>query len=134
MHEVNYLAVLAAGIVPMVVGSLWYGPVFGKRWLELMETTEEEIAKGFNPLKTYGGSFLLALVTAWVLAQLLAGLGGGGAMVGVHVVLLLVVGIVVPIAHQSVAFEKRKTGLAMLSVGYNLTALLGQAFLLSVWS
>ncbi len=134
MHEVNYLAVLVAGLIPMVVGSLWYGPVFGKRWLALMETTEEEIAKGFNPLKTYGGSLLLSLVTAWVLAQLLAGVGAGGVLPAVHVVLLIVVGIVVPLAHQSVTFERRKTGLAALSVGYNLTALLGQAILLSVWT
>lgn len=133
MHDVNYLAVLVAGIVPMIVGSLWYGPLFSKRWLELMETTEEEIAAGFNPLKTYGVSFLLAVVTAWVLAQLLAGLEGGGAMAAVHVVLLLVIGIVVPVAHQSVAFEKRKTGLAVLNAGYNLVALLGQAILLALW-
>lgn len=134
MHDVNYLAVLVAGLIPMIVGALWYGPIFGKRWLELMETTEEEIAAGFNPLKTYGVSFLLALVTAWVLAQLLASLGGDAPMAAVHVVLLLVVGIVIPVAHQSVAFERRKAGLAVLNVGYNLVALLGQAVLLALWN
>ena len=133
MHDINYLAVLVAGIVPMMVGSLWYGPLFGKRWLELMETTQEEVASDFNPMKTYGISFLLALVTAWVLAQLLASLGGGGPLAAVHLVLLLVVGIVVVVAHQSVAFERRKPGLAALNVGYNLVALLGQAVLLSLW-
>ena len=54
MHEVNLLAVLVAGIVPMIVGFLWYGQLFGKRWLELMETTAEEIQKNFNPWKTHG--------------------------------------------------------------------------------
>ena len=83
MHEVNLLAVLAAGIVPMVVGALWYGPLFGKRWLELMETTAEEIQEGFNPLKTYGVSFLLALVTAFILAQLFAGMGGAERVVSI---------------------------------------------------
>ena len=101
MHEVNLLAVLVAGIVPMFVGALWYGPLFGKRWLQLMETTAEEIQeKGINPLKTYGVSFLLALVTAFILAQLFAGMGGaararrldrrqergrtGGCLLGAH--------------------------------------------------
>ena len=51
MYEVNLLAVLVAGIVPMIVGFLWYGPLFSKRWLALMETTEEEIRKNFNPLE-----------------------------------------------------------------------------------
>ena len=59
MHEVNLLAVLVAGIVPMIVGFLWYGQLFGKRWLELMETTAEEIQKNFNPWKTHGASFVL---------------------------------------------------------------------------
>ncbi len=76
MHEVNLLAVLVAGIVPMIVGFLWYGQLFGKRWLELMETTAEEIQKNFNPWKTHGASFVLALVTAFILAQLFAGMGG----------------------------------------------------------
>ena len=46
MHDVNLLAVLVAGIVPMIVGMLWYGPLFGNRWLTPMETTPEEIRAG----------------------------------------------------------------------------------------
>ncbi|MYK69168.1 MAG: DUF1761 domain-containing protein, partial [Gammaproteobacteria bacterium] len=110
MHDVNLIAVLVAGIVPMIVGMLWYGPLFGKRWLALMETTREEIQEGFNPMKTYGISFLLSLVTAFILAQLIAdiapgdvsslGGSGGSAMVGVHVGLMALVAFVLPVAHQ----------------------------------
>ena len=143
MHEVNLLAVLVAGVVPMVIGALWYGPVFGQRWMALMETTEEELREGFNPLKTYGVSFVLALVTAYVIAQLVAevspesvssiGGGGGAAMVGVHVALMALVAFVLPAAHQSVTFEGRKAGLAWLHIGYNGVALLGQAVVIALW-
>ena len=136
MHEVNLSAVLVAGIVPMVIGALWYGPIFGERWMALMETTEEELREGFNPLKTYGVSFVLALVTAYVIAQLVAELGpegGGSAMVGVHVALMALIAFVLPAAHQSVTFEKRKAGLAWLNVAYNGVALLGQAVVIAVW-
>lgn len=133
MHQVNLFAVLVAGIIPMIVGAIWYGPLFGKRWLALMETTEEEIARDFNPLKTYGVSFLLALFTAFVLAQLLSLLGDGGASFGVHITLLVVIGFILPLQYQSVAFEKRKPGLMGLSMGYNFVAILGQAVLLAVW-
>ncbi|MCE2454801.1 MAG: DUF1761 domain-containing protein [Gemmatimonadetes bacterium] len=132
MHEVNLLAVLVAGFVPMIVGMLWYGPLFGKRWLAMMETTAEEIQEGFNPLKTYGVSFLLALLTAYILAQLIED-SGGSALVGAHVGLLALVGFVLPVAHQSVAFEKRKAGLAWLNVAYNGVALVGQAVVVAVW-
>ncbi|MCY3763846.1 MAG: DUF1761 domain-containing protein [Gemmatimonadetes bacterium] len=145
MHEVNYLAVLIAGVVPMLVGAVWYGPLFGKRWLGYMETTEEEIRKDFNPFKTYGVSFLLALVTAFILAQLLAGMGGqqdisslqgngGRAMVGVHLGLMALIAFVLPVAYQSVAFEGRKAGLFWLNLGYNGVALLGQGVVIAAWS
>ncbi|MDE0183928.1 MAG: DUF1761 domain-containing protein [Candidatus Poribacteria bacterium] len=144
MQDFNYLAVLAAGIFPMIVGALWYGPLFGKRWLALMETTAEEIQEGFNPLKTYGGSFLLALITAFILAQLFAGLGdaarvvsaagkSGDAAAGVYLALLALIAFILPVGCQSVAFEKRKAGLFWLNLGYNAVALIGQAVIIAVW-
>ncbi|MCY4398909.1 MAG: DUF1761 domain-containing protein [Gemmatimonadetes bacterium] len=141
MHEVNLLAVLVAGVVPMIIGALWYGPIFGKRWMALMETTPEEIQEGFNALKTYGVSFVLALVTAFVLAQLVAEIapagastgGSGSAMVGVHVALMALIAFVLPVVNQSVAFEKRNAGLAWLNIGYNGVALIGQAVVIAMW-
>ncbi len=143
MHDVNLFAVLVAGVVPMVIGALWYGPVFGKRWMALMETTEEELREGFNPLKVHGVGFVLALVTAYVIAQLVAevspesvssmGGSGGSAMVGVHVALMALVAFVLPVSHQSVTFERRKAGLAWLNIGYNGVALLGQAVVIALW-
>lgn len=143
MHDVNLFAVLVAGIVPMVIGALWYGPIFGQRWMALMEKTEEELREGFNPLKTYGVSFVLALVTAFVIAQLVAevspesvssvGGGGGSAMVGVHVALMALIAFVLPVTHQSVTFEGRKAGLAWLNIGYNGVALVAQAVVIAVW-
>ena len=145
MHEVNLLAVLVAAIVPMIVGFLWYGPLFGKRWLALMETTAEEIQKNFNPLKTHGASFVLALVTAFILAQLFAGMGGpesvssmtgagGNAMVGLHLALMALFAFVLPVSYQTWAYEGRKAGLFWLNLGYNGVSLMGQAVVIAVWS
>ena len=135
MHDVNPFAVLVAGIVPMIVGMLWYGPLFGRRWLAMMEMTAEEVQEGFNPVRTYGVSFLLSLVTAYILAQLLADIapGGGSALVGAHVGLMALIAFVMPVAHQSVTFEKRRAGLAWLNVAYNGVALVGQAVVIASW-
>ncbi len=130
MHEVQFLPVLVAGFVPMVVGMLWYGPLFGKKWLELVEKTEEEIRRDFNPLKTHGVSFLLALLTAFILQQLLA--GADGALAGVHLALAATVGFLLPIGYQSFAYEGRKGALAAMNVSYNSFALIGQAVVLQL--
>ncbi len=133
MHDVNWLAVLVAGILPLVIGFLWYGPIFGKKWLSLMEMTAEEVQEDFNPLKTHGASFVLSLVTAYVLAQLLAVMDGSGAMIGVHVGLLVTIGFVLNVGYQGVAYEQRKPGIFCLSLGFNAVALIGQAVILAVW-
>lgn len=54
----------------MIIGALWYGPIFGKQWMALVGTTEENIrSTGQNELmKTYGISFVSALVMAFMLA------------------------------------------------------------------
>ena len=133
MHvpDLNYLAIIVAAIVPLFVGALWYGPLFGKRWLALMETTEEEIAKGFNPLKTYGGSSCSPSPRRSGLRC--CSTGSAVRSTAVHAALVATIAFVIPVTHQSVAFEKRKSGLAVLNVAYNFTALLGQAILLSLW-
>ncbi|MBI3341870.1 DUF1761 domain-containing protein, partial [Candidatus Curtissbacteria bacterium] len=34
--QINYMAVVAAAVVNMVLGFLWYGPLFGKPWMKMM--------------------------------------------------------------------------------------------------
>ncbi|MDO8488446.1 MAG: DUF1761 family protein [bacterium] len=36
MVPVNYLAILAAAVLSMVLGFLWFGPLFGQTWMKLM--------------------------------------------------------------------------------------------------
>ncbi len=44
--EVNYISVLLAGVVAMVVGFLWYSPmVLGKPWMKERGFTKESLKK-----------------------------------------------------------------------------------------
>lgn len=71
--NVNYLAVLAAAALSMALGFLWYSPaVLGKPWMKLKGYTSEALKaeqKKMGPL--YGLSFLVALVTAYVLTHIM---------------------------------------------------------------
>lgn len=71
--EVNYVAVLAAAVASMALGFLWYGPLFGKVWMKLKGYTHEGLKaeqKKMGPL--YGLSFMVALITAYVLTHVMA--------------------------------------------------------------
>lgn len=58
MNSINWLGVLLAAVVPFVTGFLWYGPIFGRKWMGLVGMTEEQ-AKQANMALTFGVSFVL---------------------------------------------------------------------------
>lgn len=70
----NYLAILVAAIAGMVVGFLWYGPVFGKIWIKLSGFTPEQMAaaQARGMKKEYLLSFLGLLITAGVLEKVIS--------------------------------------------------------------
>lgn len=66
--EVNYLSVLIASVVSMAVGFVWYTVLFGKPWIKLMGYTKASMEKEKENMgKTYTISFILTLVTAYML-------------------------------------------------------------------
>ncbi len=63
MIELNWLVIFSTALVPLAVGALWYGPLFGKAWMVEADMSEEKMA-GANMMKIYG----LALVFGMMLA------------------------------------------------------------------
>lgn len=66
----NWLGVIVATISAFVLGGIWYGPLFGKAWMEAFNITEEDMAKRNMP-KVFGLAFLLSLIAAFNLAMFL---------------------------------------------------------------
>ena len=60
---VNWLAVLVAAIVNMVVGFLWYGPLFSGLFLRLIGKCEEEIEGSPVGLGLLFSSYQLVVLT-----------------------------------------------------------------------
>lgn len=81
---VNWLAVIVGTVLSMVLGFLWYGPLFGKLWLKLIGKTEEEIeADPTVYIKTAVAAFITMLVLNMVVVAFgattfVAGLLAGG--------------------------------------------------------
>lgn len=60
----NFLIFLAAGLVPMVVGSIWYNPkVLGTAWMKAAEVSEEKM-KGANMAVLFGLAYLFSVLVA----------------------------------------------------------------------
>src|SRR5258706_15298975 len=87
MHNLNWLAILVAGISTVGVGFLWYSPLlFAKAWMREMgydpndKARMEEMKKTAGP--AYGGSFVASLLSAFTLALIHHGLRAEGLHTG----------------------------------------------------
>ncbi len=74
--SINYLAIVAGAVVSMVIGSIWYGPVFGKKWMEIngVDPNDKEYLKKMqkSAMPLYLVQFVLTLFQVLVLAHLVA--------------------------------------------------------------
>lgn len=61
--EINFLALFVAALSTLVVGSVWYGPLFGKVWMKENGFTEEELKQG-SMVKIFGLTFVFSLFFA----------------------------------------------------------------------
>lgn len=67
MEGLNWIAIVVAGLVPSVMGFLWYGPIMGKQWLASTGKTEEWYREQGNMPMIMGIAIVLAIVLAWTL-------------------------------------------------------------------
>lgn len=47
---INWIPIIVGALVPMVVGAIYYGPLFGKSWMESLGFTEDDLKKANMPL------------------------------------------------------------------------------------
>ena len=133
LFDVNWLAVLVATLIPMAVGFLWYGPLFGKQWLKLMEKTEDEVKENFSPFKAYGMSTIMAFFMSFVTANMINLLDDPGIVGAILLAVLLWQGYMAPLGYQSVAFEGKKASLFTMSMMYNLVTLTLMSIVFVLW-
>lgn len=63
----NFLIVLAAALVPLVIGFIWYHPkTFGTAWMKAASMTEEKIKSGKMGL-IFGLSYVFSILLAFML-------------------------------------------------------------------
>lgn len=80
--EFNFLAILVAAVVPMVLGFLWYNPaLFGNAWMREAGMTEEKMKSG-NMAVIFGVSFLLSILLAFFTQTLSIHQFGALGMIG----------------------------------------------------
>ena len=82
MDFLNFPAILAAAVLALVVGFIWYNPkVFGIIWMKEADMTEEKM-KGANMAKIFIMAFIFAFLLAMTMMQMSIHQTGALSMVG----------------------------------------------------
>lgn len=142
MVPVNYLALALATLLSVVLGSLWYGPLFGGTWTKLMGWSKSQMDKGAADknamMKSYAlqfvGSFFMVYVLSHTLVFAKAYLGSSGVSAGLQTGFWNWLGFVAPVTLTNVLWEGRSWKLWLINNGYYLILLTLSGVLLSVWA
>ena len=129
---INHFAVWAAAVANMIVGALWYSPVlFFERWKRAAGVTDEMIENA-NMGKTYGLSFLMALIIAYNLAAFL-GEASTTATWGATAGFLAGFGFAGAMSTAIALFEQKTGSYILVNGGYIIVCFTVMGFIIGVW-
>lgn len=136
MSDINFWAVLVCAIVSMVVGSIWYGPLFGKLFMREMGmdkwTPEKQAAMKKSMGMSYALQFVASLITFYVLAWFIGGVDRMTVGGGIGVALLVWVGFIVPQKFGESIWGGKRT-LFWLGIGNMLITLVATGAIIGAW-
>src|SRR5258708_6649139 len=134
-ESVSIVAIIGSGIASMIIGYVWYGPLFGKMWAQLQGWSMEDMKakQSKDMMKSYGIMFVGSLVLAAVLGMFARTVGAltlsDGALVGFFAWL----GFAAPLLLSSVLWEGKSYRLYVLNAGYNLVQFVIIGAIVTLW-
>ncbi len=131
--DINYLAVLVCGILSMLVGAMWYGPVFGKAWMKEVGYTEDDLKNDFSPGKTYGLAVISHICMALVLAYLIALTNASTIIEGIRISLSAWFGFIFLTMFINSLFARKTFRLVAIDSGYQLVNMIMFGILIILW-
>ena len=133
---INYLAVVTGGIINMIIGFLWYGPLFGKKWMKIVGMKQSDMEKTKQGMdKTYFVSFITALLMAYVTAHFVYFAGSNDFISGMSVGFWSWLGFVATTSLSGYLYtpKEKPADLYLIDNGYWLVTLMLIAGLMAVW-
>lgn len=129
MATLNWLAVIVAALAGFAIGGLWYGPLFGKVWMQESGMTEEKM-KSSNMVRTYGGTLVLNLIAAFSLAMFI---GKGDLNFGLFAGFMSGFTFVSMALGVTYLFEHRSLKLWLVNAGYQTLNFTVMGTILGAW-
>ena len=131
--DINYLAIVAAIVLNMVLGALWYSVLFVKPWMKLNNLTAEMIKEQGSPIKQYVVAVIASVVIAFAIAIVAEAAGVANAAEGALLGAIMSVGLVATAFGTSYMFESKALKHFLINAGYPVVAAVLIGTLIGGW-
>ena len=131
--KINHLAVLLCVVVLFALGFLWYGPLFGEKWMAMVGLTREGIEANPPGAGLWLTNFVSAIVPIYVLAWLCTKTNADTAMKGAMLGLIIAAAFTLLQTMNTNMFADRPYGLAWITGGYSVVAFTLSGLILGAW-
>ncbi len=135
--ELNYIAIIVCVVLSMVIGFVWYGPLFGSLWMRINnlspmdQAARKEMQKKAGPL--YIVQMLLTFLEVWVFAHIAGHTVADGILSGLWVW----AGFIVPTLAGAIMWSnksRKAIGMQLLiQGGYQLVLFAVFGLILGLW-
>lgn len=126
MYTPNLWSIVLSAVAGMVIGAIWYGPLFGKRYMAAVGMDawpqDKKDAMKRAMFKSYALQFIASLLMYWVLAEQI-GYNGLTAFSGMVYAFFIWLGFMLPVEFGKTLWGGSKS-LFWMSIGSELLSLL----------
>lgn len=129
--DVNIYTIIAAAIINLLLGYLWYSPLlFGRIWVK-----EHNLDSSFlRPSSLhYLGAIIVAIVTAWVFSILIHWFEITFILTGMQFGFLIWLGFVATAQFSGVIWAQKTIRAYLIDTGFQLVNLVIMGAILSIW-
>ena len=131
-YTVTALTAFVGAIVAMVVGFVWYGPLFGKKWAHIIGMTMPEGKEAVRAahksmMPRYALNFVTAFITYYALGFFAAFVGRLSIIGALVYAIFLWAGFLMPLEASAALWSGKSTKLSwqmfFITAGYQLVAI-----------
>ncbi|MGH1386115.1 DUF1761 domain-containing protein [Kordia sp.] len=144
MENVNWIALIVAALSTLVIGFLWYGPLFGKAWMKETGITEEKAQKGM--ILRFSISVVLAFIAVFfIYANSVISGGMPPDLHGVEVTkfhtfghgvvhgIMTALFVAMPVLVTNALFEQKSFKYILINVGYWIVTFAIMGGIVNAW-
>ncbi|RMG23850.1 MAG: DUF1761 domain-containing protein [Bacteroidetes bacterium] len=131
--NINHLAVWSCVILLHALGFLWYGPLFGDTWMNLVNLDQAAVEANPPGAAEWISNFIATVIPVYVLAWLFAKMGVKTALQGAAIGVLIAFSFVFLSRMTSNLFAQNPYGLTWINGGFDLVALGLSGLILGAW-